>query len=591
MSLTIVNRRGRSLAALTGIAGLVLGAASIVSAPAAQSAPPADDCKTAFPVADLHRDDPVTAMSVTQGTTPQSFAGSVIGVLNDGIAPDVPMVMVDFTPTGPDPDRIGGIWQGMSGSPVYTSDGRLLGAVAYGLAYGPSWIAGVTPFEDMDNYLTAGAASKSVKVTAVQARAIAGRTDVTASQASQGFSQIRMPLGVSGLSGKRLDAAESHRAGHKWMPKGSYAMGPAAAPGDPSAPGAESIIAGGNLAATLSYGDVTQGGVGTATSVCNGRVVGFGHPLAFLGTTSESIHPADALYIQADPLGAPFKVANLGAPVGTITDDHQTGITGTFGALPTATDVTSDVSYGTRQRTGASHVTVPTADALASTTFFELITNHDRVIDGVRKGSELQTWTINGHEDDGTPFELSVTNRFVSNYDITFDSAYQLADFVYSLTGIQGVTVDGVDVTSAVDDDNSVWRVSMIQQRQHGAWVTLGRHDRAVAHAGKNLVLRTVLVGASGSTRNVLIPMAIPQKAAGARGEVDVTGGNYLYSEDGYPQSLGQAKRFAEKLVRNDELKVDLGLFGPMGRVVGTKTFGPVDHVVNGQRAIRVVVK
>ena len=588
MSLTIASRRGRALAAITSVAGLVLGAASVVSAPAAQSAPPAEDCTAAFPVAGIHRNDPVTAWSVTEGTTPQSFSGSVIGTLTDGIAPGVPMVMVEFTP--PSPDKIGGIWQGMSGSPVYTSDHRLLGAVAYGLSYGPSWIAGVTPFEDMDDYLEPGTGpARTVKVTAAQARAIARGTDVTAAQASEGFSQIRMPLGVSGLSGPRLAAAGNRRAGHGWMPKDTYKMGAAAAPGDPTAPGAETVIAGGNLAATLSFGDVTQGGVGTATSVCHGRVVGFGHPMAFLGTTTLSLHPADALYIQPDPLNAPFKVANLGAPVGTITDDHLTGITGNFGALPATTDVTSDVTYRTRQRTGSSHVTVP--DALASTTFYELVTNHDRVIDGVIKGSELQAWTITGHEDNGTPFVLSAGDRFVSDYDITFDSAFDLADFVYSLTGIKGVTVDDIDVTSAVDDDNSVWRVSKIQQRHNGVWTTIGRHGRAVAHAGKDLVLRAVLVGETGTTRNVLIPMSIPGGAAGSRGQLDVTGGGFLYSEGAFPQTLDQAKLFTKQMVRNDELRVVLDLFGAKQQITRAKTFGPVDKVVNGHRAVRVVVQ
>ena len=115
------------------------------------------------------------------------------------------------------------------------------------------------------------------------------------------------------------------------------------------------MVAGGNLAASLSYGDVTQAGVGTATRVCDGRVVGFGHPMTFLGRTSLSLHPADALYIQKESLGAPFKVANLGAPVGTITDDHLTGITGTFGALPGTTPVRSTVSYpGSPTRSGES---------------------------------------------------------------------------------------------------------------------------------------------------------------------------------------------------------------------------------------------
>ena len=78
----------------------------------------------------------------------------------------------------------------------------------------------------------------------------------------------------------------------------------------------------------MSYGDINQAGVGTATSVCDGGVVGFGHPMTFFGKTTLSLHPADALYIQEDSVSAPYKVANLGDPAGTIAEDHLTGITG-----------------------------------------------------------------------------------------------------------------------------------------------------------------------------------------------------------------------------------------------------------------------
>lgn len=589
MSLTIVNRRGRALVSLTAALGIALGAATIGTSPA-QSVAPTPEC-TPYPGTPT-KSDAVTALSVTSGTTPQHFTGKVLGVLQDGIAPDVDMVMVNID--APDPatmegvDGVDGIWQGMSGSPVYAADGTVIGAIAYGLSWGPSWIAGVTPFAAMDDYLTDPAPAK-VQVGPAAARTIARSSDVTQAQAAEGFSQLPMPTGVSGVSNHRLNQAENHRKGHAWVPKSTYRMGAAAAAGDESAAGPATVVPGGNLAASLSYGDVTQGGVGTVTATCNGKVLGFGHPMTFLGKTTLTLHPADALFVQPESLGAPFKLANLGAPAGTISDDHLTGITGFLGATPETSEVTSTVSFGDRSRTGTSHVSVP--QALAGTVFYEHVSNHDRTVDGAIPGSELLSWTITGRQGaDDTPFSLEVTDRYASNYDITYESAWELADFVWSLSAIPGVTVDNVTMSSDVNDDSSTWRVSKIQQRHNGVWTTVGGRERAVAHAGKDLVLRAVLVDATGSTRNVLIPMAIPQRAAGARGELDVTGGAYLYSEGSSPESLDQAKRFTKTMVRNDELEVDLGLFGKQ-RIVGAKTFGPVDKVVSGHRSVRVVVQ
>lgn len=152
------RRRGRALASLITVAGLGIGAAAAVAGPA-QSADPTGDCAVAFPEADLAAGQDVTGLTVTHGTTPEGFTGEVLGVLDDGIAPDIDMIMVRLD--SPEIERVG-IWQGMSGSPVYAEDGRLIGAVSYGLAMGPSPVAGVTPFEKMDDYLADTASTVEV---------------------------------------------------------------------------------------------------------------------------------------------------------------------------------------------------------------------------------------------------------------------------------------------------------------------------------------------------------------------------------------------------------------------------------------------
>lgn len=582
-----VLRRGRALASFTATMGLCLSAAAVMSgATPAQSAEPVGDCAVAYPVADLAQGDPVNGLSVTSGTTPAAFTGEILGVLDDGIAPDIDMVLVRLQ--SDELDRVGGIWQGMSGSPVYAADGRLIGAVAYGLSAGPSPVAGVTPFADMDTYLGSAGAPSTIKVGRGLARTIANHSDVSARQVAQGFDQLKMPLGVSGVSTQRL-AQTKHSQKHAWLPKSTYAMGAAAAPGDGATE--DTVIAGGNLAASLSYGDVTQAGVGTATSVCHDKVVGFGHPMSFLGETTLSLHPADAIYIQEDSLGAPFKVANLGSPVGTITDDHLTGITGTFGALPATTDVTSTVSYRNRERTGASHVTVPSATA--ETVFYEAVGNHDRVVDGVIPGSELLSWTVDGHEADGSTFSLPVTDRYASDYDITFDSSFDLADFTSALSAIKGITIDDVTMTSAVDDDNSTFEVKALQQKVHGTWVKVGKGTPIRARAGKSLTVRAILASSTGGKHRVPLKVTVPEKAAGSTGRIFVEGGLYNYSRNAYPSSLARAEKFVRKMIRNDQVVATLDLFKKKsgGLSSAKATSAPQKKVVFGQTRVKVRVR
>ena len=587
----------RTWGVITASMGLLTAGAAVVgTAPAAVSAAAAGDCAAAFPVDELVTGDDVNGLTVTSGTAPTAFTGKVLGVIDDGIAVDLDMVMVEVD--APDFIKSVGIWQGMSGSPVYAADGRLIGAVAYGLSWGPSPIAGVTPFEEMDDYL-ATAPAEPVAVDRSTARTIARETDVTVEQAEEGFTQLRMPMGVSGLSSTRL--AKAAGVDKPYAPKGAYSMGRSSA----EAAGPETIVAGGNLAASVSYGDITMAGVGTATSVCDDEVVGFGHPMTFMGKTTMSLHPADALFIQPESLGAPFKVANLGAPAGVISEDRLAGITGSFGEAPDAADITSVVDYDGRSRTGTTHVTVP--DYTANAVFGQFLSNHDRVLDGIIKGTSLQEWTITGVRPNGAEFSLSWADRYTSSYDITWSSIFDLADLVWSLSSIPGVSVTSVSVDSDVTDETGVWKVASVEQRRAGAWTKLTRKTPAVVKGGKTLRLRTILTGPEG-TKIIPTSFAVPRRARKARSVVlSIAGGGSLYN-DSWVQSVYEAEKSLASAVRNDEIKVEFGTpdaitgggyYGEDEFDFGRERFsfaksrlvGPLDQVVEGAKFLTVRVR
>src|SRR3954452_315802 len=130
-------------------------------APAPAQSAASSECPAAYPVDALTRGQAVTGLTVSQGTEPDGFTGQVIGVLKDGIMPGLDMIMMRLS--SPEIDRVG-VWAGMSGSPVYAQDGRLIGAVSYGLAFGPSPVAGVTPAADMKALLDGSAAMQPARV-------------------------------------------------------------------------------------------------------------------------------------------------------------------------------------------------------------------------------------------------------------------------------------------------------------------------------------------------------------------------------------------------------------------------------------------
>lgn len=545
-------KTSRSRAAAAVITGLtLLGSGAAITSSPANAADPAEDCKEAFLVADLARGDLVTGLTVDTGVVPEGFTGEILGVINDGIAPGVPMIMAELT--SDEIDRVG-VWSGMSGSPVYADDGSLIGAVAYGLTWGPSPVAGITPYEDMDEYMSAAVPAK-VEVGPRLAKRVAASTDVTARQASRGFQQLPMALSFSGVSQRRLNQLQGKNGPEFIKTRGAMAMGAASSE---TTAGPQDLVAGGNLGAAISYGDVTAGGVGTVTSVCDGRLIGFGHPMGYFGRTTLGMMPAEAIYVQQDPAAPGFKVANMGEPAGMIDQDRLTGISGPVGVVPEQTNVSSYVEYGERDRTGESHSMVESFNA--DVTFSQLLANHDRVIDAYQAGSEKADFAIHGTDASGSTFDIKWSDRYVSSGDISFESSYEIAETVYLLSRMKDVSLDSITATADVSDSTAVWRLKGVQQKRGQKWVSLGRRQPAVVKPGGTLRLRAHLANGS-RTRSVPLDVAVPNRTS-RNGFLEIRGGLSVWDNGLYDaKTPAQMKAAIEAMTSNDQVNASLRFF------------------------------
>ena len=158
-----LDRRSRraslvALALATVVTNAVVADGASASSPTGRLPAQADpSCPAAFPVRRLREGQVLNGLTVDRGTTPAPFTATVIGVLDDGIAPGLDMILAEAS--SPAIDRAHGIWAGMSGSPVYAADGRLVGSVSYGLTFGASPIAGITPAAEMRKLLSGGSAA------------------------------------------------------------------------------------------------------------------------------------------------------------------------------------------------------------------------------------------------------------------------------------------------------------------------------------------------------------------------------------------------------------------------------------------------
>ncbi|MGB3184565.1 MAG: hypothetical protein WBG36_08680 [Ornithinimicrobium sp.] len=477
---------------------------------------PTDPCPAAYPVNQLTRGQVVDGLTVDEGTTPAPFSGEVIGTLRDGIAPGIEMIMVELS--SPAIDEAGGVWSGMSGSPVYAEDGRLIGAVAYGLAWGGSPVAGVTPASAMyDIGATTAAAPDSIPVTKEAQKRLVADAQVSTEQAADGFQRLPVPLGLSGVNPRqarafgelidsRLDLGQAFASG-------------AVAPDDE----ATAIVPGGNVAAALSYGDFTLAGVGTTTAVCGSDVLNFGHPFFFEGNTSQSMHSADALYIQQDS-NAPFKVANPGGVAGTITEDRLAGLKGTLDSGPVTTPVVSTLSNldSGRERTGVTEAVTPdwTADIAA----FHALVNMERVLDSAGGGVARTDLTIKGTTNNG-PWSVTIDGVTAERYDLAFLTGFELYEPLYQIMEYprKEAEITSVTLNGTVTEEYQAINMVSADIRVKGKWQRLNESNLPRVRSDRYIKMRINGYPYKSSTK-VRQEFTLPPQPRGFT-SVELTGG------------------------------------------------------------------
>ncbi|KQT94725.1 hypothetical protein ASG49_07855 [Marmoricola sp. Leaf446] len=590
---TTPDRRTWSRWLATGAAASAALAGVGLAGPAAQAEPTAapEQCPAAVPVEDLRRGDDVTGRTVTSGTTPEAFTGTVLGVLEDGITSGVDMVLVDLHSTAVDR---AGIWSGMSGSPVYAADGRLIGAVAYSLGAGPSTVAGVTPATEMYRLLTPAQGATTAPRVAAPLTADLQRSVARAGAATGATTmrRLRVPVGLSGLGAERVRS----------LAPALNSQGVHLADTAAGAPSAERIpvTAGGNLAASMAYGTLTAAAVGTATAVCGEEVLGFGHPMNFTGASTLSLHGASATHIQDDSLLGGFKVANIGAPIGTVDRDRLAGIRGREGALPRSHDVRTTATQGTDTRTALTHVTV--GSLVPEMAFGTTIAAQDRVLDRVGGGQATTRWRVTGTRKDGSPFTYTRSNRYADPADISATTASALAMDLLALQDNPGevVRITGVDAATTVEDTYATYRLASVQYLRGAKWVTLPRRG-ATLPQGRTVRLRVTLTSREAASRVVSSSITVPPRSAGRPGLLVVRGGGEdLYSsedffedeeeffgEDGPAPSAATFPALLKSLSSapaNDEVVTSLQLAGRGAAARERTTRVDADRVVGGAK-------
>lgn len=333
-------------------------------------------------------------LTVFSGSSPDTFGVTVLGV-QWGARAGGDVILVELS--GHDL-ALTAVARGMSGSPVYLDDGRLLGAVAFGWPGALRAIAGLTPASELDDVLdrplasharAAGQADRWHGLGALESAAallLAGEDGGLAASllADVGIGAPPAPRGhgpqprgvwptAQELAGRLLapprpiDAAPAPlAAGDSRLTPLDLALYvvpagvPAAAVRTEEAAGSSAIapadlVAGSACAVSLVAGDGQLGAMGTVSLVEGKRVVVMAHPFLQLGPVDLPLATASVVTLFPSR-ELSFKLGSAGAHVGRITHDLRAGLAGVLGERAPTVPVAVTVAMPDRRRDFAFEV-------------------------------------------------------------------------------------------------------------------------------------------------------------------------------------------------------------------------------------------
>lgn len=308
-------------------------------------------------------------------------------------------------------EHVGGVLQGMSGSPIYV-DGRLIGALAAGLKDLSPYTFFITPIEDMTPLWDMPDTKNQTRiqtvniVEAVEARQKAEEKEKlrarekAVGKMSRAEREAEWRDMIDALTGKKADdtkgteetsegtneapeentpaqseTAEQGKTEEKayFFTRGFNAAGlryleknlpagttfiPLGTTGDSGKIHTryDATLEGGQpIGVAVVYGDFSIGATGTVTAVDGKKVVAFGHSFMHKGNVNYFMTDADVIGTIAGQSNG-VKIANIGSVIGRISQDRETGVAGTLGTFPTAVPVrihVKDDALGTEETFGA----------------------------------------------------------------------------------------------------------------------------------------------------------------------------------------------------------------------------------------------
>ncbi|MGE0128736.1 MAG: SpoIVB peptidase S55 domain-containing protein [Blastocatellales bacterium] len=549
---------------------VVLTAANVVAQSATQSGQGSQQKTEFFPVDQVKPGMRAVGYTVFSGGEPKKFDLEILGVLKGFPNPQQNAVLSRLL--GDELNHTG-VFQGMSGSPVYI-DGKLLGAVAFGYQFAKDPIAGITPIQHMIEVFEEkpGGDGKNQQpgqpapprqmsfseisfnensrefadfVKSVSGAGNSGAQAVSAPSSGQVLTPIATPLAFTGVSPEVIARFAPIFRSWGFAPVAGAAG--AAEISDLKKSDANTLKPGSTIVVPLVRGDYSLAAAGTVTYRDGNRIYAFGHPFLSLGVSEFPMHEGEVVTVMSSSATS-FKLSFPTGMVGIMRGDRSSGIYGELGAAPRMIPV--EINLKTSRGENRKYQFDMVADRfltpiLLQMTMLSTIASTERTIGD----STLQ---IRGRiKLKGQP-DVELENRLSSSFNVPLAAAFATSQPVSALfnSGFKDLQFEKLvyDITSR--DARNTGQLDRL-------WV-----NNTEVRPGEKIEIQAFARTEGGGEYVERIPVEIPKDAPTGQLQIIVGDGGSIQASEPRtginPKSLDQLVRELNKIRKSDRLYLRL---------------------------------
>jgi hypothetical protein len=500
-----------------------------------------------------------------QGTQPEEFEVEILGVLR-GVSPGTDAVLARFS--GGLLDRVG-IFEGMSGSPVYI-DGKLLGAIAFSFSFAKEAIGGINPITQMvEAFKETAEPSAGGKVIFKKSQLwnyrlrepaeLSDYTDIFIAPNNSRFQPLTAPLGrhslvpiatplsLGGFDANTLKVFEPQfRKMGMSVLQGAGGVNPAASGKVAGKSDKPTLVPGSNIVVPLVRGDLDVSAGGTVTHVDGNRLYAFGHSMLDLGFTELPMHNGTAITVFPS-LQSSFKILEMGDAVGAIRQDRGMGIYGVLGENPRMVPLEVNLTTSRRVKRVLRYELARDpflTPLLVNLTLYNSIVASERAL-GVVTLQIKGTIGIKGEP------SVELYNRFSTDSGAPNSASLSIAvplNYIMA-AGYENLDLENIKVDISVQEDDRAAILDSI------------RLSSAEVKAGEFYEMEVTCRKANGEAIRETYPVKIPENISPGALTLLVADGTTIMSMDDreekdilVPRDLTQLIKYINNLRKNDHM-------------------------------------